>query len=338
VATLSSSVLTLADWAKRLDPDGKVDAIVELLGQSNEILEDMLFKEGNLPTGHRTSVRTGLPSVFWKLLNAGVQPSKSTTAQVDEGLGIMEAWSEVDEDLAELNGNTAAFRLSEAQAFIEAMNQEMASTLFYGNSGLDPEEFNGLSVRYGDLSAANAENIIDMSLGGDAGNDKTSIWLICWGENSVHGIFPKGSKAGLDHRDHGLQTIQSEGSGASQIGGVRLRAYQDQFKWKVGLALRDWRFCVRICNIDVSTLLGGTPADLINGMIKALHRVPSLNMGKCAFYMNRTVFQQLDIQRRDDVAAAGMTYKDVDGKLIYSFRGVPIRKVDALTEAEARVV
>lgn len=332
MATLSGNVLTIADWAKRLDPDGKVPSIVELLAQTNEVLDDMLFMEGNLPTGHRTNVRTGLPSIAWKLINQGVTPSKSTTAQIDESIGIMEAWSEVDKDLAMLNGNTASFRLSEAQAFIEAMNQEMASTLFYGNSSTAPEEFTGLAPRYSDLSADNAENIID---GGGAGADNTSIWLVCWGAQSVHGIFPKGSKAGLQHFDHGEVTIQD----ANEIGTSRLRAYQDQWQWKVGVALRDWRFVVRIPNLDISDLVAnaGAQADLINAMIKGIHRIPSLNMGRCAFYMNRTVMQMLDIQRRDDVAAAGMTYKEVDGKMVPTFRNIPIRKVDALLETEAVV-
>jgi hypothetical protein len=332
MATLASNSLTLADWAKRKDPDGKVSAIVELLSQTNEVLDDMLFVEGNLPTGHRTSVRTGLPSVAWKLINQGVQPSKSTTAQIDEAVGIMEAWSEVDKDLAMLNGNTAAFRLSEARAFIEAMNQEMASTLFYGNSDTAPEEFTGLAPRYSSLSADNSDNVIDA---GGTGSDNSSIWLVCWGDMSVHGIFPKGSQAGLQHFDHGEVTIQD----ATEIGTSRLRAFQDQWQWKVGVALRDWRFVVRIANIDISDLVanGGSAADLINNMIKAMHRIPALNLGRCAFYMNRTCIQQLDIQRRDDVAAAGMVYKEVDGKMVGTFRNIPIRKVDALLETEAQV-
>lgn len=329
---LSGNALTLADWAKRVDPDGKVPKIVELLSQTNEILDDMLWMEGNLPTGHRTSVRTGLPTVAWKLLNQGVQPSKSTTAQIDEACGIMEAWSEVDKDLAELNGNTSEFRLSEAQAFIEAMNQEMASTLFYGNSSTAPEEFTGLAARYSSLSAANGQNIVNGG-GSDLANS-SSIWLICWGSQTVHGIFPKGSKAGLQHKDHGEVTVET----SAGIAGTRLRAYQDQWQWKCGVALRDWRYAVRVANIDISNLVGNSsPADIINLMIKAMHRLPSLNMGKCAFYMNRTIFQYLDIQRRDDVAAGGMMYKEVDGKIVYDFRGIPIRKVDALLETEAAV-
>ena len=332
MAELGANALTLSDWAKRLEPDGgKISSIIELLSETNEILEDQLYMEGNLPTGHRTTVRTGLPTVAWRLLNQGVQPSKSATAQVDEQCGILEAWSEVDKDLADLNGDVAAFRLSEAQAFIEAMNQEMASTLFYGNSSTAPEEFTGLAVRYSDLSANNADNIV---VGGGAGSDNSSMYLIGWGANSIAGIFPKGSSAGLQHMDHGEQTIET----SAGIAGTRLRAYQDQWKWKCGIALKDWRYVVRGANIDISALVSkSSAADLIDMMIKMMHRVPNLNNGKFCFYMNRTCFQMLDIQRRDDVAAAGMTYKEVDGKLVYSFRGIPIRKVDALTETEATV-
>lgn len=332
MAALGASVLTLADWAKRLDPDGKVPSIVELLSQTNELLDDMPFLEGNLPTGHRTSVRTGLPTVAWRLLNQGVTPSKSTTAQIDEACGMLEAWSEVDKDLAELNGNTSAFRLSEARAFIEAMNQEMAQTFFYGNSGLAPEEFTGLNVRYSSLSAANASGIVD---GGGTGSDNSSIYLVCWSPETICGIFPKGSKAGLIHEDMGLVTVET----TAGIAGSRMRAYQDRWQWKTGIALKDWRYVVRIPNIDISNLIAkSSAADLFDLMIKAMHRVPNLKMGKPVFYMNRTVFQMLDIQRRDDVVTGGgLSFENSDGKLNYSFRGIPVRISDALLETEARV-
>lgn len=332
MATLASNVLTLADWAKRLDPDGKVPMIVELLEQTNEVLKDMMWIEGNLPTGHRTTVRTGLPTIAWRLLNQGVQPGKSTTTQIDEGIGMMEAWSEVDKDLAELNGNTSAFRLSEAQAFIEGMNQEMTSTLFFGNSSIDPEEFTGLAIRYSSLSASNAQNIV---VGGGAGSDNSSIWLVIWGGNTFHGIFPKGSLAGLQHEDLGLETVET----TAGIAGNRMRAYRDRFQWKVGIALRDWRFVVRIANIDISNLVAkSSAADLIELMIRAIHRIPTMGAGKAAFYMNRTVFQMLDIQRRDDAqTGGGLNYQVIDGIMVPFFRGIPIRRVDSLIETEATV-
>lgn len=332
MSTLSTSVLTLADWAKRLDPDGAAAAVIELLAQRNEVLDDMSFKEGNLPTGDRTTVRTGLPTVAWRLLNQGIAVSKSTAAQIDEGTGMLEAYSEVDKDLAELNGNSAAFRLSEASAFIEAMNQEFTQTLFYGNSGLAPEEFTGLSVRYSSLSATNAKNVVS---GGGSGSDNASIWLIVWGAQTVHGIFPKGTQAGLTHEDLGLTTVET----SAGVGGNRMRAYLDHFQWKCGIALKDWRYVVRIPNIDISNLVAkSSAADLIELMIKAIHRVPNLTLGTAAFYMNRTCKEMLDIQKRDDVQSGGqLTYDSVDGKPVMSFRGIPVRTVDQLTETESAV-
>lgn len=341
-ATLASNVLTLTDWAKRLDPDGKVPTIVELLSQTNDILTDMLWKEGNLPTGERTTVRTGLPTVAWRLLNQGVATSKSTTAQVDENAGMLEAWCEVDKDLAELNGNTVAFRLSEAQAFIEAMNQSMAQTLIYGNSGTNPEQFLGLSPRYSVISGAvNNQNILDA---GGTGSDNTSVWLVVWGANTVFGVFPKASKAGLIHEDLGLVTAET----TAGVGGTRMRVYQDHWQWKCGLVVKDWRYAVRICNIDVSDLVGSTGTQnaqqLIKLLSRAIDRIPAMKMGRPVFYANRTVMSLLRIQALDKSQNALSVEQALDqfGNPVkggLSFLGIPIRMVDQILDnTEARVV
>ena len=138
---------TLADWAKEIDPEGSTSAIAEILSQKNTIIDSMLFKEGNLPTGERVTIRTGLPTTYWRQMNAGVPTSKATSAQVDEQCAQLTARSEIDRTIADLNGNTAEYRLKESMAFIEAMGQEFASTMFYG-SAANPEEFVGLANRY----------------------------------------------------------------------------------------------------------------------------------------------------------------------------------------------
>ena len=234
MAVLSTTNPTLADVAKRYDADGKIDTIVELLSETNEVLDDMTFLEGNLPTGHKTTVRSGLPSSTWRKLNYGVQPSKSTTVQITDTAGMLEAYAEVDKALADLNGNTASFRLSEDRAFLESMNQTMASTLFYGDTGTDPEKFMGLGPRYNSLSAESGDNII---VGGGSGSDNTSIWLVCWGPNTCHGIYPKGSQAGLKHQDLGEVTLEDAASGKYQ-------GYRTHYKWDIGMSLRDWRYVV----------------------------------------------------------------------------------------------
>src|SRR5690625_1038728 len=252
--TLDNNNPTLADVAKRLDPGGQIDQIVEMLNETNPILEDATFIEGNLPTGHRTTVRTGLPTPTWRKLYGGVQPTKSTTAQVTDNTGMLEAYAEVDKALADLNGNTAAFRLSEDRAHIEGMNQEMASTLFYGNEGAEPAAFTGLAPRFNDLGAENQDNIIN---GGGAG-DTTSIWLVVWGPNTVHAIYPKGSKAGLAVNDKGQVTVENvDGSGG------RMEAYRTHYRWDAGLTVRDWRYVVRVANVDITGLASSTEQTLV---------------------------------------------------------------------------
>ena len=339
MATLPSSNLTLADWAKRSDPDGRVPIVAELLSQSNEILDDCVFKEGNLPTGERVIIRTGLPSVYFRALNQGIPGSKSTTAQVDEACAILEARSEVDKALAMLNGNTAQFRLSEDTAFLEAMNQTQAETMFYGNPGTDPKKFLGLAPRYGDLSADNSVNILDA---GGTGSDNASVYLVVWGDQTVYCPFPKGSKAGLTHEDLGEQTVYN-------ADGTRLQAFATRYQWKNGLVVKDWRYVVRICNIDISDLLASSgtqtsaaATNLVKLMARALYRIPNMAMGRAAFYMNRTVHSGMSIAALDksqNVLAIqqGLTQFGTASSYL-SFLGVPLRRVDALINAEARVV
>lgn len=328
MAAIGATVKTLADWAKEIDPEGKVAATVEILSQTNEILDDMLWKEGNLPTGERTTIRTGLPTVYWRLLNQGVPNSKATSAQVDEQCGILTARSQLDVDLAELNGNTNEYRLSEATAFLEAMSQESAQTMFYGSAS-NPEEFVGFANRYGDLSGGNAQNIISA---GGSGSDNSSIYLVGWGERTCHGVFPKGSQAGIQHADLGI-------GDAFDSSNNRFRAFMDEWKWKQGLVVKDWRYVVRICNIDISVLkadTNGSTTNIIEYMLRAIHRLPTIGNVTPCFYANRDICEMLDIQAMNK-SNLQLRSSEEEGKLKTTLRGIPIKKCDALTAAEAQV-
>jgi len=344
-ATLGQSgKVTLLDWAKSLDPDGSTATVVELLAQTNEILLDMPFIEGNLPTGHKSTVRTGLPTAIWRQMYQGVPASKSVRAQVEDSCGMLETRAELDVEMARLNGNDKAFRLSEAQAFLEAMNQQMASTLFYGNTATNPERFMGLAPRFSAISgAANAQNVISA---GGAASDNMSVFLVVWGPNTVTGIFPKGSKAGIEHEDLGVID-------AFDANNNRYRAYADHWKWKCGLVVKDWRYVVRICNIKLADLLaqGTTQAAtastaVIKMMVRAMARIPHMGMGTPVFYAPRTVKEFLAVAALDKSNAAvkvveatnqfgsvapGWVQKETQ------FFGIPVRTCDQLLTSEATV-
>ena len=349
MAVLSGAV-TYADWARRYE-DGKIAKIIEMLSQTNQILLDMLVVEGNGITGHKTTVRTGLPQGTWRLLNYGIVPTKSTTAQIVDAPGNLEAESQLDVDIAKLNGNSAEFRLSESRAFLEGMSQQMAQTLIYGNTNVNPERFTGLAPRYNTVTTASAQtanNVIDM---GGTGSDNTSIWIVTWSEQTTHGFFPKGSRAGLDHQDKGQHRVQDTSQAFAT--GAYFWAWIDHYKWELGLSVRDWRYNVRLANIDVSDLATVNAANLINGLVRGLNKLPTTapgvtsvqssdapsiqgSMGRTVIYANRTIGTYLELQAMNKTNVL-LQLKEFNGMTVPTFRGVPIRVVDAILNTEARV-
>lgn len=331
MSVLAANNPTLLDLATRLGPDGNIDTIIELLEAENPVLTDMGWQEGNLTTGHKTTVRTGLPTPTWRKLYGGVQPTKSTTAQITDSCGMLEAYAEVDKALADLNGNTSSFRLSEDAAHIEGMSQEMATKIFYGNEGTQPEAFTGLSPRYNSLSAENAKNIVDA---GGTGSDNTSIWLVVWGPRTAFGIYPKGSRAGLQFSDKGQVTIENvDGNGG------RMEAYRSHYRWDAGLVLRDWRYVGRIANIDVSDLDSdiNKAKALVTLMIRLSSRVKRSGAGRAVWYANQKVWENLRLGILEKIAN-NLVWETIAGKQVMMFDGLPVRQVDAILNTEARVV
>ena len=330
MATLGAMNPTLLDVTKAMAPDGSIDTVAEILKETNEILDDMTVIEGNLPTGHRTTILTGYPTPTWRQFYGSVQPTKSTRAQITDSCGMLEDYAEIDKALADLNGNTAAYRLSEDRGHIEGLSQEMATTLFSGDESLNPEKFTGFNKRFNTLSAENGQNIIDA---GGTGTDNASIWLVGWGPNTVHGIYPKGSIAGLQMEDKGQVTITSSAG--------NYEGYRSHYRWDLGLTVRDWRFVVRIANIDRSNLTAdaATGANLPELMFEAEELIPNLSGARFAYYMDRRTRTKVRQQAAAGLANSTLQWEDVAGRrTLMSPSGFPMRRVDVLAADEARVV
>lgn len=333
-AVLAVTHPTLLDFKSRLDADGKVDTtIIEMLAQTNEVYPDMVMIEGTDLTGTTTTVRTGIPEPTWRKMYGGVQPTKSTTAKVREGCGMLEDYSEIDKAMADLNGNSAAWRLSEDFAKIEGFGQKVARYVFYGNEGTEPEAFTGLSPRFNDTAAMNGENVIKHSAA--AGSVCSSIWLCVWGQTTGHGFYPKGSMAGLRSTDKGQVTIENvDGAGG------RMEAYRTHYRQDIGLTVRDWRYFVRMqMRLQDVVKNGATGPVLGDMMARALRRVPpgGLGRGRAAFYMNRDTMDAFDLQSNNFPLLRFSTQEEAQGKFVTMFRGVPVRRVDQLLNTETAV-
>ena len=341
----------LVDWARSIDPDGAVADIAELLSQCNEVLKDIIWREGNLPLGHKVTVRAGLPQGTWRGNNQGVASTKPLQAQFQFAIGELVDYSLVDKSEAVLNGNVEAFRYSQDMAHIEGMSQQVASALFYSNELTNPQQFTGLAPNYNTISTSKAKNAQNVLNAGGSASANTSLWLCGWGDETLFGIFPKGSPAGLQYEDKG------DVRALYDINGNQFEGYTSYFCWKLGIAVKDWRYNVRVANIDTTTNTGGlfstTPPDLFALMSRAVVKLPTLTRRASgitetdapdepspginpAFYCNRTVRENLDIQAIRDKNVL-LSSKDFAGDPVMAFRDIPVRVVDAITNSESTI-
>lgn len=328
MATIGNTNLTLADLAAQAEPGGgKLATVVELLSQKQPILEDMPWLPCNDGSTHKSTVRTGLPAPTWRKLYGGIAPTKGTTAQVVDACGMLEDLAEADQALIDMSADPAKARLNEARAHIQGIAHTMATTVFYGDQSVNPERFTGLAPRFNSLSAQNGDNIVT---GGGSGSDNTSIWLVDWDENTVHGLFPRGSMAGLKHTDEGLDWTIDAADATKKF-----KIYRDHFKWDAGLRVGDWRGVVRIPNIDVSDL--GTLANtknIITWMVQASERMD--NVGKTVWYVNRTIREKLRLGIIEKISN-NLTWETVSGKRVMVFDGFEVKRCDAILNTEAVV-
>lgn len=274
---------TLLDHAKMFGDDGKLLQVVEVLSKSDPIIADAITIESNSDNGHTYAVQTGLPEVTWRRAYQGVQPSKATQKVVHETYGRASTLSLVDVAIAEKGGKVGVVRAAEAKRHLEAMSQEIAKKMIYGSNADDEKSFIGFAERYNKLSAASARNIVNH---GGSGDHLSSIYLIGWATNKIFTFYPKGSKAGIINYDY------SKNGPIDIVGadGKTFPGYKEQFECLTGMAVADWRFGARVCNIDTSDL--GTKAKcaaLYESFIKALNSIQNLNGIKLVAYASRNV-------------------------------------------------
>ncbi len=332
MAVIGSSYVDLIDLYKQQDGRGQFVQIIEMLKEMNPMLEDAIAVECNKGTTHLHTVRSGLPDVSWGRLYQGIPNGKGRTAQVEDTTGFAEGLSTVDTRLLQLSTNEGAVRLSEAQAHLEAISQEVQSKMIYGNTASDPEEFMGLAPRFNSLSAANGNQIIDA---GGTGSDNSSIWFVTWGDNQCNLLYPKGTMAGVQREDMGEQRV-------TDANGNAYYAKEEKFSWHVGLAVKDWRYVSRVANIDVSDMNAGS-VQLYDFMRKAYWKLQSRRVagGNLSIYCNRDVLEALDALATNAGASDSfvrLSRTEIEGQEVLSYRGIPLRETDAILNTEARVV
>jgi hypothetical protein len=343
MATIGNSFLGIIDHYTRSDRNGNITPIIEALHQLNPLMQDAHVIEANQGDSHLSTIRTGLGDVAWGQLYKGILQAKTTTMQVKDTTGFVERLSTIDTRYLKKVKDARAERMAEANGALEAISQDVQANFFYADTTTTPERFKGVAARYNSISngGAAAAQIIDA---GGTGSDNTSIWMIGWGAPGTSLIYPEGSTGGIQREDKGEQRTTDE------LG----RPYfvkEEYFAQHVGVKVGDWRYNVRIANIDVSDMRAGN-VDIFKFLRQGYYRLQERrnsrveNGGMVAgvkpvIYANRDIMEALDALSTN----AGTTDnrirlmpEEIAGKEIQGYRNIPIRETDALINAEARVV
>lgn len=335
MAVLESKYPTLLDVSTRKDPDGTLATSAALLTEKNPILQDMPWAEGNREDGTVHTGDSALAAAAFKKINAGTAETKSSTTQYTDSIGVITGVATVDAYLAEKTGNVAKFRADEEARRLEGMNQELASTIFYGNVTTIPEEFTGIAPRY--AAYGSVPRTSHCFNAGGTGSDNTSIYLVGWGLQTVYGLYGKNGMAGLQRQEFGkISTLDSSSNPWT--------VYRAEYNWECGLAVKDYRYIVRIANIDVSDLYTAgdsteTSPNIEKYMIWAKNLLPNLSGIRPVFYAHPDVLAMFETKIYNKANLA-LTFKDVtDGNGVVhegtaTFLGIPIRACEKIVLTE----
>jgi hypothetical protein len=305
---MAEEVFNLYDHAKMFGPDGKLAAVAKVLDQNNVILHDALTIESNSDDGHHFAVQNGISKVVWRRAYEGVKPTKGSTTMVKKTYGRASAVSEVDVAVAEKGGKVAEVRASMAAEKLDRMAEEQAHKIIYGSLKEDERTFEGFAANYSTLNpkVPAARQVVDFSaeaeLAKEEGDEISSIYFVGWGKDKIYTFYPKGTQAGIkvyDYSKNGPIDLQDGDHGTYP-------GYKEQYEMLLGMAVQDWRYGARLCNINVTKVAKDKDAKikLYEAFMKTLGLIKNINNCKLVCYASRQV---KDLLRSGYMAAGGVT-------------------------------
>lgn len=348
MAVIGSDYLDLIEIFKGQNGKGDVAQIINMMSQTNAILQDAVAQPCNDGSTHLSTFIASIPTPEWGKLYKGLANGRISRGQVRDATGFVELMSTVDARMAKYAKDLGSYRLQEAQGIVEGISQEGARSIFYENQLVNPDRITGFTPRFNSLSAPQGNQIID---GGGTGSANTSVWFVQWGADAVSLVYPENSDAGITRTDHGKQRVL-DGDGKAYY------AFEEEFRWDLGLAVRDYRKVVRIANLDITALRAGS-VDIYKYMRKALYQWHgarradqgmngmgdvgdgNFKMGRGTIYCNKDVFEALDAESNNNGSSDNfirLKPMEIQGQEVDTYRGFPIRQCDQLINTETRVV
>lgn len=287
---IAHDVLTLVDVAKMADPNGNPAKIAEVLAKKDTLARTAKWLPANSPTQHDYSVRLSEPTGTWVGINEGVTKEASAVKQDTAYMGTLESMSAIDIRLLrkykpEMRNHV---RSQEDLAFVSGMTKTISTAFIYGNRLTNPRAFTGLHPR-ADYNALADDNVITCGTAGTY-----SAWLVQWGDDGVHFVYPVGDDGkfdGIKDDDMGKQLVYTSGTSNKPY-----RAMCTFFSFTAGLVIKDPRCVQRLANL--ANVASGDGAWDEDYLIEAINEIPGEG-DSAILYVPRFLRKRLWISIKD---------------------------------------
>ena len=322
---------TLLDVIRQQGPDGSLLPIVESLTKLRPFLADATWIEANNGTFHRVNNRNSLPSPTYRWPNQGTLATKPREQQVDETTSLLSDRSQIDSSLIRMNG--PEYRVRKIAGHLQGLMNQVEGDVFYSSVKTTPNQFHGLAPRFDAAAGTPAGNQVIKVDSAASGSDNMSMFLIGWGPQAVHMIYPRNTSGGIIHKDLG-ELMVDDGTGT----GAQFPAFIDWFDWYPGLAVEDYRYVSRGCNISLHNLVY-TNTEIVDASIDLLHQVQWMDKTvRWAYYAPRAVVKFLHHQAVNAVKTSTLRLDNIAGEgPIVMLNGIPLRMTDGMLITEGVV-
>ena len=340
MATKGSRYITFRDLASGRTPNGFVDReVVDMVSQENPVLQDVLWKQCNKGREDVVTIRSGLPEAVVRAYYEGWFGTKGSKRQVTNACCRVTTGIEFDWALYDQDKDKAAFLTDEQKAHSSVLGDKVASLLFYGDVAGNPKGINGFAKTFGAYGAVTGNTMVTddkvasfycLSAGGQGTGDLRSVFLVGWGANSAHGIYPEGTSAGIKIGQLTKQFVKDANGGNVEMG-------LQEMNWNAGLNIRDFRYCGRVCNIDIQQdPAGANTADYTKLVRKLVTRAKSNGVTQ-RLYCCRLVFEAIAEQFEKKTQGNAVKYADLEQKKEASLLGIPVAFCDCMNIDEPAV-
>ena len=329
MAATGATLVTMLDIVN-VSNNNEIQNVIFPLTKQSDLAKQMPMIEATDLTSSIVTRNGALVTGVWADYNEGIDASKGGEKQYREVIGNLESRLEIDTRLLKIQRDREKFMSIKERGHADGLANDMQDALVTGSVAAG-NHFDGIEARLNSLSLTDAFGETVVHTYGGTGTDLTSILLVQWGEDQVHGIYPRGgNNGGFDRTVYGVERVTDSNSKA-------FHAYVIGYEWHFGLVIADDRCVRRIANIETA----GSSNNLldssyeVNPLIDAL--VSMKGYGNDAYiYLNRTVWGQLWKTQKDKT---NVDYK-VDNPWKSperNFDGNPIGFTDALGKAETAI-